>query len=425
MPVDLARGANAPVSTGRHHVRLYPLRNPQGFDIDLSAYLLGPDGRVSGDGDMVFYNQRSDGADCVVMDVDRRGFQIDLDRVPARAETIRFCLVVDGGDPASLDEIVFELDGSAVFRHGLGREATAATIMCEFYRRTGAWKVRAIGQGFLGGMGPLARSFGIDVNAEPAPATQTAPSDLRGQRLVDLRKKDANLAGVAETARVSLSKRGLGGLTAKMCLATDISASMRERYARGAVDRLLTRCLGLALNIDDDGAIDTCAFGLNAHWLGEETADTYRTFTSRLLRRPGLEPNTYYGKTMRMIRDHYRQQPDFGRVPVYVMFLTDGGTNDPRLTEQQIIEASSEGIFWQFMAIGELPRGLKRGRSTLPKGFDFLEMLDTMPGRTVDNANFFAVEDPDDVTDTELYDLMMTEYPDWLEKAKAAGVLKT
>lgn len=420
--MQLVRGANAPIPTGRHHVRLYPLRNPAGLDIDLSAYLLGADGRVSGDGDMVFYNQRSDGAGCVLMDVDRRGFQIDLERVPANAETIRFCVVADGGDAASLDEIVLEIDGAAVFRHGLGHEATAATIVGEFYRRSGGWKVRAIGQGFAGGMDPLARSLGVDVD-QPAPTPQGV--DVRRQRMVDLRKRDAELAGVAEIARVSLSKRGLGGLTAKMCLATDISASMRERYARGAVDRLLTRCLGLALNIDDDGAIDTCAFGLNAHWLGEETADTYRTFTSRLLRRPGLEPNTYYGKMMRMIRDHYRRQPDFGRMPVYVMFLTDGGTNDPRLTEQQIVEASEEGIFWQFMAVGELPRGLKRGRSTLPKGFDFLEMLDTMPGRKVDNANFFAVEDPDDVTDAELYDLMMAEYPDWLEKAKTAGVLRT
>ncbi len=285
--------------------------------------------------------------------------------------------------------------------------------------------MRAIGQGFAGGMEPLARSLGVDIDPASAPPPP-APSgvDLRKRRLVDLRKRDADLADVAETARVSLSKRGLSHLTAKICLATDISASMRARYARGAVDRLLTRCLGLALNIDDDGAIDTCAFGLNAHWLGEETADTYGTFTSRLMRRPGLEPNTYYGKMMRMIREHYRGQPDFGRVPVYVMFLTDGGTNDPRLTEQQIVEASREGIFWQFMAVGELPRGLKRGRSTLPKGFDFLEMLDTMPGRLVDNANFFAVEEPDEISDDELYRLMMAEYPEWLEKAKAKGVLK-
>jgi len=420
--MQLIQGANAPLASGSHRVRLYPLRNPAGLDIDLSAYLLSLHGKVEVDGDMVFYNQRTSSEGSVTLDQDRRGFQVDLGRIPPRVETVRFCIVVDGGSSATLDELVLEIDGEAVFRHVLGREPTAATTMCEFYRRDDGWKVRAIGQGFVGGMAPLARSMGVDVDQPPAP---TPAVDLRTQRLVDLRKKDEGLADVAETARVSLSKRGLSDLSAKMCLAVDISASMRARYARGAVDRLLTRCLGLALNIDDDGAIDTCAFGLNAHWLGEETADTYRTFTSRILRRPGLEPNTYYGKTMRMIRDHYRRQPDFGRVPVYVMFLTDGGTNDPRLTEQQIVEASGEGIFWQFMAVGELPRGLKRGRSTLPKGFDFLEMLDTMPGRTVDNANFFAVEDPDDVTDGELYDLMMAEYPDWLEKAKAAGVLKT
>lgn len=416
---NLARGANAPIAGGMHHVRIHPLRNPAGLDVDLSAYMLGTDGHVSKDADMVFFNQRSDDAGCIVMDVDGRGFRVDLDRVPARTESIRFCLVSEGGDPASLDEVAFEIDGVAVFRHDLSVDATAATIVAELYRRSGAWKVRAIGQGFEGGMAPLARSLGVDVG--PA----CTPVDIRTRRLGELETRDAGLVSLAKRAGVSLSKRGMQGTTAKMCLATDVSMSMRKRYASGAVDRLLTRCLAMALNMDDDGAIDTCAFGLGAHWLGEETADTYRTFTSRLLRRPGLEPNTYYGKTMRMIREHYRSQPDFGRVPVYVMFLTDGGTNDPRLTETQIVEASREGIFWQFMAIGELPRGLKRGRSTLPKGFDFLAMLDDMPGRTVDNANFFAVEDPDDVSDDELYDLMMAEYPEWLVRARAVGVLKT
>lgn len=423
--MTMTAGANAPLASSEHTLRILPSGNPMGMDLDLSAYLLGADGRVSGDGDMVFYGQRSDASGAVRLDGAGTAFHVDLSRIPERVQSVRFCLVADGGDPATLETILLTLDGDLAFRHAMGTPATAATIVCEFYRREGAWKIRAIGQGFAGGMEPLARSLGVDIETAPAPAPPaSAKVDLRKRRLVDLRKTDADLADVAETARVSLSKRGLSGLTAKMCLATDISASMRARYARGAVDRLLTRCLGLALNIDDDGAIDTCAFGLNAHWLGEETAATYRTFTSRLLRRPGLEPNTYYGKVMRMIRDHYRRQPDFGRMPVYVLFLTDGGTNDPRLTEQQIVEASREGIFWQFMAVGELPRGLKRGRSTLPKGFDFLEMLDTMPGRKVDNANFFAVEDPDDVTDGELYDLMMAEYPDWLEKARAAGVLR-
>jgi stress response protein SCP2 len=420
--VTLAQGANAPLSDGEHRLRLVPRGNPNGLDVDLSAYLLREDGRVSGDGDMVFYNQRTDASGAVSLDRSDATFRVDLDRVPPGVQTIRFCLVVDGGDAATLETILTTLDGEALCRHPLARDATAATIVCEFYRRAGSWKVRAVGQGFVGGMEPLARSFGVDVQ----PTRQDAPpvgANLRERRLVDLAKRDPGLATTARAAGVSLAKRGLSALTAKVCLVADISASMRDRYLRGSVDALLGRVLGLALNIDDDGAIDTFAFGSNAHWLGEETAETYRTFTSRLMKRTGLEPNTYYGKVMRMVRDHYRQQPDFGRVPVYVMFLTDGGTNDPRLTETQIVEASREGIFWQFMAVGELPRGLRRGRSTLPKGFDFLAMLDTMPGRHVDNANFFAVEDPDEIGETELYDLMMAEYPEWLEKAKSKGVL--
>ncbi|MFZ3481632.1 VWA domain-containing protein [Sphingomonas sp. 3-13AW] len=421
--MELSPGANLPLTADVQVLEFRMDRHPPIMDVDLSAYVLGADGKVSGDADIVFYGQPLYGHDVVTLDVTTSTFRVDLARLSPQVQRIVFCAVVDGGSAELLNAITVTTKEGVSYRHSTRNETLPALILCEIYRRADSWKIRAVGQGFAGGMEPLARSYGVDVEPstpEPSPGLV----DLRKNRLVDLQKRDANLAAVAETARVSLSKRGLSGLTAKICLATDISASMRDRYLRGSVDALVTRCLGLALNIDDDGAIDTCAFGANAHWLGEETTDTYRTFTSRLMKRTGLEPNTYYGKMMRMIRDHYRSQPDFGRVPVYVMFLTDGGTNDPRLTETQIVEASREGIFWQFMAVGELPRGLKRGRSTLPKGFDFLAMLDTMPGRLVDNANFFAVEEPDALSDADLYDLMMAEYPEWLEKAKAAGVLR-
>jgi hypothetical protein len=55
--------------------------------------------------------------------------------------------------------------------------------------------------------------------------------------------------------------------------------------------------------------------------------------------------------------------------------------------------------------------------------FEFLENLDDLGGRYVDNADFFSVEDPEAIADQELYDLLMTEYPNWLKTARSRGLL--
>jgi hypothetical protein len=55
--------------------------------------------------------------------------------------------------------------------------------------------------------------------------------------------------------------------------------------------------------------------------------------------------------------------------------------------------------------------------------FSFLTELDEMGGRFLDNASFFAVADPGELSDSQLYDLMMTEYPDWLRQAATRGLI--
>ena len=52
-----------------------------------------------------------------------------------------------------------------------------------------------------------------------------------------------------------------------------------------------------------------------------------------------------------------------------------------------------------------------------------LRSLDEMGGRVVDNAGFFAVDDIDRVTDEELYERLLREFPDWVRAARSAGVL--
>ena len=68
-------------------------------------------------------------------------------------------------------------------------------------------------------------------------------------------------------------------------------------------------------------------------------------------------------------------------------------------------------IFWQFVGIG--------GRN-----YGVLEKLDDMTGRIVDNCNFFDLDSITSISDERLYELLLEEFPDWLNQAKARRVIR-
>jgi hypothetical protein len=262
------------------------------------------------------------------------------------------------------------------------------------------------------------------------------------RKLIDMEKRAAQqapqLLNLTKQAAVSLEKRGLADHTARVALCLDISASMSGLYRSGRIQALVERVLALGLRFDDNEAVDVFLFGANVHEVGELRMNNFQSFLGSVLQRHPLEGGTYYGKAMQAIRANYwgspgpRHQPIRDNQPVYVMFVTDGATFDETVTIEQLKYSSFEPIFWQFMAIGDSPQAVDANRSGKKKGFlkrlmqsdfTFLENLDNLPGRFVDNANFFAVTDPANVPDEHLFDLMMAEYPGWLQLARRAGLL--
>lgn len=429
--MQLTQGANAAVPDGPLTVTIGFEHRSAGLDIDISAYLLDAAGRVRGDGDMIFYNQRASPEGAVRLDPAAGRFTIEPGRIAAEIERIAFCVVVDGGRAATLGAIELAVAGGPSFRKNVADAAEAAIIVAELYRRQGLWKLRAVGQGFAGGLAPLARSFGIDVAEEAAgaPSPSAAPAvDLRKQRvaerLVNLEKADPKLVSLAKAAGVSLAKRAADRRSAKVWLILDVSGSMRGLFGSGAVDRLVQRALAYALNLDDDGEIGCILFDHQARPFGTLNAGNYRDFAATVAARRDIWGRTDYGRAMALLRSIAASEADFGTVPLFVMFVTDGGTENRGLAETQIREASAEPIFWKFMAIGEMPQGVRPKKRGLPRGFDFLAYLDDMPGRTIDNADFFAVSDPDQPTDEEFFDLMAEEFAGWIDAALGAGVLR-
>ncbi len=110
---------------------------------------------------------------------------------------------------------------------------------------------------------------------------------------------------------------------------------------------------------------------------------------------------------MQLVLDHYQPLPS--PPPVLVIFLTDGGLYRSREIEKILRSSSALPVFWQFVGVGRAAYGV-------------LEKLDTLSGRTVDNAGFFCVDDLDEIQDQDLYARLLGEFPTWLKNAAAAGI---
>ena len=246
------------------------------------------------------------------------------------------------------------------------------------------------------------------------------------------------LIDLAKKADISILKAHLTNHQAKVALCLDISASMSSLYSSGKIQRLAEKVLALGCRFDDNGSIDIFLFGEHPHTVGEMTLANFQDFIPNIQKKYPLEGGTYYGKVMKMIRSFYfpsgnggsRNSPFAAHEPVYVMFVTDGATFDQPETEKQLKWSSFEPIFWQFMAIGKSHKNVS-GKGifgwlgkAFASDFSFLEKLDELSDRYVDNANFFSLEDPENIADDKLYDLLMTEYPGWVKLARSQHLLK-
>ncbi|MFD7091343.1 TerD family protein [Streptomyces sp. NPDC056730] len=184
-------GSNIPLPTAHVAVDVAaPVR------LDVSGLLLTADGKVRSDDDFIFYNQptgpgvsyRSGGGtapDAIV---------VDTSAVPAGIEKIVVTASPDaagqsfqGVEPTATIRDAGSGGALATFTPPqLGAET--ALVIVEIYLRNGAWKVRAVGQGYANGLAGIATDFGVSVE-EPAPAAApvAAPAPARSHAGADPR----------------------------------------------------------------------------------------------------------------------------------------------------------------------------------------------------------------------------------------------
>ncbi|MET9611063.1 TerD family protein, partial [Streptomyces sp. NPDC006512] len=172
-------GSNLPLNTARVTVDVAaPVR------LDVSGLLLAADGKVRSDADFIFYNQpsgpgvsyRSGGGSAPdSITVDTSALPPGIERIVVTASPDAAGQTFQGVEPTAT---VRDAAGGSVIATftppQLGSET--ALVVVEVYQRAGAWKVRAVGQGYSNGLAGIATDFGVSVEDEPAPVAAAAPA---------------------------------------------------------------------------------------------------------------------------------------------------------------------------------------------------------------------------------------------------------
>ncbi|WP_194205969.1 VWA domain-containing protein [Superficieibacter sp. 1612_C1] len=412
--MQLQAGQNTVITTSDIALTLHYQGNASfRSDLDPSAFLLAENGRVAQDEDFIFFNnlQSADGAVQMDLSPQRATFRVRLHDVPPRIHKIALTVVIDGDDAlGQLAQLSVAAGELARFDVDVNGRQEKALIVAEIYRYQGQWKLKAIGQGFNGGLEPLARHYGVDV---AAPAAESAPVKISLEK--KLQEKAPRLVSLAKTATVSLTKHKLESIQARVAFVLDASGSMKGQFKKGNVQAVLDRIAVLAVQFDDDGAMDMWGFAQRHKKYPDVTLDNLDGYISRIQSAsrssmlevlPGLGGLNNEPPVMNEIVDFYRGST----LPVFVVFITDGGISKTREIKE-VIRRSAEGpIFWKFVGLGGSSYGI-------------LEKLDTFTERRVDNSNFFAIDDFAKMKDEQLYDLLLEEFRDWHDQATSLRIL--
>jgi stress response protein SCP2 len=429
-------GEKRPISdvTTDRRIRVSVTHSPA--DIDIAAFGLD-DRKMIGDDRYVvlFSNERSpEGAISFAKGSGSTTITVDLDRLPADIHRVSITATHDEIPLRQASALSVDLAGAVTIdaKPMLGDEK--AVMLLDLYRHGGDWRLGAIVQGFNGGLSALVEHFGGDVagdddTAAPAPAPAPAAAPVAPEPPLPTGKVDLRKHKVG----VSLKKLGIEHEKADITFVMDGSGSMSHLYANGTVQETVERAAPVALRMDADGSMDTWYYASSCRQVASLTADNLEGFVAKTLPTPGARIGAIetgrkgffggmaksggesigYGNNEPVVMNAIlATEPARRTIPRLVIFVTDGGID--RSTSEVIKDilrrSSRQAIFWQFVGVGNANYGV-------------LRELDTIEGRVVDNAGFFSIDDLSAISDDDLYDRVLSEYPAWLRSARSAGII--
>lgn len=452
--------------------------------LDISCFMVNDEGKVPSDDYFIFYNQNVDphqSVQLVQADEYSSRFVLDLNRLQqAPISKCVFTATLEGaGTFAQVRncQAVLHMNGQQITYELSEVTSETAIILIEVYKYKETFKVRAIGRGFFGGLQPLAESFGVEIegddaadhaqssasnglntattgsadttpppssnrdvaqqaptnwqttqptsfgsNSVEAEATSSAPSESAAptesssisqpassespKLTVPLTKIDL----LKKKVTLSLEKKQIAPIRARVAVVFDASGSMYSLYKKGIVQEAFERVLAIAAAFDDDGELDVWFFAKDFLRAPSVTAQDYENYVARAYKLGSKGGTNNEPPVMAdVIRKYTVEEPNI-HLPTYIIFFSDGGVSSKSKIARLITDSSHHNLFWQFVGLGNANYGV-------------LRELDDLQGRFIDNADFFELDDISKVSDEELYDRLLNEFPGWIEEARRKNIL--
>lgn len=191
MAISLAKGGNVSLSKeapGLAEVIVglgWDARVTDGskFDLDASIFIVGENGKVLDDNSFIFYNNKlsSDGSVEHMGDNqsgegegDDEKVTVKLTGLAAAVKKLVFAVTIHDAEARKQSfgqvanayiRVMNKADGKELARYDLSEDASTETAMIfgELYRAGEEFKFKAIGQGFAGGLKPLAEAHGVSI----------------------------------------------------------------------------------------------------------------------------------------------------------------------------------------------------------------------------------------------------------------------
>lgn len=164
-------------------------------ELDFSAFILGGNGKVTRDEDLIFYGNPAGAGGSVSINANKQAFAgvtdneqlaVQLRNIPSQYDRVALTLTVYEGEQRRQNfssvrncylRILDASSGSELIRFNLENSFSVETaiVVGELYRHNGEWKFSAIASGFSGGLADLCKNYGIEVKDTPTPAPNPTP----------------------------------------------------------------------------------------------------------------------------------------------------------------------------------------------------------------------------------------------------------
>lgn len=404
--MSLRKGENASLVRGPVTLSV----SVTGSAVDVSALLLGADGKVRDDDDLVFYNHPvQDGVTIAGTSV-----TADLARVPVAVERVVVAVSADPLQPRAVFtraphlSVVQEGSPALSFTAPNFTSGETVVVVAELYRRGNAWKVRAVGQGYATGLAGLATDYGVDVEVDlPTASAPPVPGQARltpgaARPTVDLEKVQRQAPALLAPARQAgqvLTDRGIASRRAAVYLILDHDWHMEELYESFAVQAFAERVLALSANLDDDGTVPVIFSSKDEPFLEEIRLDNYRGRIGQL----HTQIDWGWGNVAAAMRRAVGHYQDSGAAdPAFIVTQVGDEPWDKAEIRTLLQNSASLGVFWLFVGFG-------RGKLA------FYKNLNASASATFTNVAFYdAGKNPGALPGERFYTSLVDAFAAWI-----------